>query len=248
MSGVTIAELIRNGTMSADMAAVLWAAVDQQLSFLTVALPRLAGKSTTSLAALALRPPEMPAFRVAGEPSVMERLKQERHGGYLVVDEFSHAPMPGYIWGEPVRRVFDALDAGYALQTSLHASDVEEGILQVTRGNGISDEQASTFKLVVFIERFGNTYQSLWRRVTELYEVHAVENGRPVGHPLYRWRQHDDSFEKLTDPHQFGREPGDLADRARLLSVLAESGKTSAEAVAEALAGFRATRAGNAED
>ncbi len=245
---VTITELIHNGTMSADMAAVLWAAVDEQLSFLTVALPRLAGKSTTSMAALALRPPEMPAVRVAGEAAVMERLRHEQRGGYLVVDEFSRAPIPGYIWGAPVQRVFDTLPYGYALQTSLHAPDVEEGILQVTRGNGISDEQASTFKLVVFIERFGNTYESLWRRVTELYEVHAVENGRPIGHPLYRWNRHDDSFEKLTDPHQFGREPGDLAERSDLLGGLARAGHTSDEALAEALTAFRARRNGTVED
>ena len=58
MADVTIAELVRNGTLSADIAAVLWCAVDAEASFLTAAVPRLAGKSTTSNAVLALRRPQ----------------------------------------------------------------------------------------------------------------------------------------------------------------------------------------------
>src|ERR1700730_14874634 len=152
---LTIADLVRNGTMNAEIAGVLWAAVDDKISFLTVAVPRNAGKSTTSNAMLALRPPGVPLHEVAGEPDVMERLKREGLGGYLVVGEFSRGGRPGYIWGEPVRRVFNTLDAGYSLQTTLHAPSVEEAIRQVTEGNGVSDEHASAIKLVLYIEMFG---------------------------------------------------------------------------------------------
>src|SRR5688572_26976015 len=100
---ITIAELVQNGTMSADAAALLWAAVDARQSFLTVAVPQRAGKTTTAHAILALRPDDMSAVQVDGHPAVMQRLKQERLGGYVVVAEFSQAPVPGYIWGEPVR-------------------------------------------------------------------------------------------------------------------------------------------------
>lgn len=236
---ITIAELVRNGTMSAEVAAVLWAAVDAQVSFLTVAVPRLAGKSTTSNAILALRPPGVPLHEVAGEPEVMERLKRERRGGYLVVGEFSQAPVPGYIWGEPVRRVFDTLGAGYSLQTALHASGVEAAIREVTQGNGVSDEQASAFKLVLYIERFGADMSNFWRRLAEVYEVHKVENGRPIGHPLFRWQREGDRFEKLSDPHQFGRDREDLERRAALIAELARSGRTSSPEVAAAVADFR---------
>src|SRR6266702_4854030 len=86
---LSIAELVRNGTMSAEIAAVLWAAVDAQLSFLTVAVPRNAGKSTTSNAVLALRRPEVPTHHITGDPAQLDFLRQERLGGYLVVAEFS---------------------------------------------------------------------------------------------------------------------------------------------------------------
>src|SRR3990170_1382751 len=98
---ITIVELIRNGTLSAQVAATLWAAVDERRSFLTVAIPRFAGKSTLSNAVLALRPPDVPLHQVDGSPGEMQRLKREQLGGYLVVAEFSEAPVPHYIWGEP---------------------------------------------------------------------------------------------------------------------------------------------------
>lgn len=239
MASVTIAELVRNGTMSAEMAAVLWAAVDEQVSFLTVALPRLAGKSTTSQAILALRPEHVPVHNVAGEPTQMQRLQQEQLGGYLVVNEFSKAPIPGYIWGEPVRRVFETLPYGYALQTSLHADGIEEGMTAVTRGNGVSDEDASAFKLILYIERFGSGSDGYWRRLTELFEVQTVENGRPIGQPLFRWRSATDDFEQLSEPRQFGHEAGGLARRAATISRLAESGQTSTGDVMAAVSRFR---------
>src|SRR5207249_5657455 len=86
---LTIAELVRNGSMSAAMAGTLWAAVDEGVSFITVAVPQNAGKSTTANAVLQLRPPGVLLHPVADEPERLEQLKRERLGGYLVVGEFS---------------------------------------------------------------------------------------------------------------------------------------------------------------
>jgi hypothetical protein len=240
MSEITIVDLVRNGTMNAEMAAVLWAAVDERQSFLTVAVPRFAGKTTTSNAVLSMRPPQMPAYLVAGEPDVMERLTRERRGGYLVVAEFAPAPVPGYIWGAPVRRVFEAVHAGgYALQTALHAPGVDAAIVEVTRGNGVSDEHASIFKLVIYIERFGQSLGNYWRRIVDLYEVHEVRGGRPSGQSLFRWRAEGDRFEKLAEPSQFGLDRDDLMRRAALIGELAATGKSSGDEVATAIATYR---------
>jgi hypothetical protein len=237
--GLSIAELVRNGTMNAEVAAVLWAAVDAQLSFLTVAVPQNAGKSTTSNAVLALRRPEVPLHEVSGDPDQLERLKRERLGGYLVVGEFSRAPVPGYLWGEPVRQVFETIQAGYSLQTCLHAPSVAAAIEQVTRANGVPDEQAAAIKLVIYIEMFGRTYADVTRRVAEVYEVHGIEAGRPVGHPLFRWQQDGDRFEKTSDPHQFGGDKSDIERRAAVIGDLAASGRTSPVEVSSAVAAFR---------
>ena len=134
---IPIAEMVRNGTMSADMAGLLWAAVDEGVSFMTVAIPQNAGKSTTAEAVLALRPPNTPVIPVANEPELLEQLRQERRGGYLSVSEFNPRMRRSYIWDEPARRVFETLSAGYSLQASLHAGSAEEGMREITHGIGV---------------------------------------------------------------------------------------------------------------
>lgn len=243
---VSLAELVRNGTLNAEMGAVLWAAAEEGISFITAAVPQLAGKSTLSKAVLALRPPDMPVHRVAGEAAEMEALKRDRRGGYLTVEEFSHYPvMRGYIWGEPVRRVFDTLSAGYSLQATLHAGSVEEALREITAGNQVSDEDASRLKLVLYIERFGTDRSNFWRRLVEIYELHKIEGGKPIGHPLYRWLRDGDRFEKVSDPHQFGRDREGLAKRAAVLQQLADEGRTSAADLRDAVTTFRAAAHSN---
>ncbi|MCH7579902.1 MAG: hypothetical protein IIB22_06620 [Chloroflexi bacterium] len=237
---ITIAELVRNGTMSAEMAATLWAAVDEGRSFLTVAIPRFAGKSTLSNAVLALRPPDVPLHLVDGSPELMQRLTQERLGGYLVVAEFSQAPVPGYIWGEPVRRVFDTLGAGYSLQAALHAPGVEEAIRAVTEGNGVSDELASAFELVLYIERFGDDEESFWRRLAEVYEVDRVRGGRPEGRTLFRWQADADRFDTVEAPRGFALGLDEIEARAAVIADLVSSGHTTESDVAAAVAAYRA--------
>jgi hypothetical protein len=225
--------------MSAEMAAVIWSAVDEQVSFLTAAIPRFAGKTTTSEAALALRKPGVPLHRIDGSRAQTDRLAQERLGGYLVVAEFEQAPMPGYIWGEPVRRVFETLDAGYSLQAVLHAGSVAEAISEVAHGNGVPDAQVAAFKLVLYIERFG-TYGNFTRRLSDLYELTGVENGRPVGRSLFRWQADGDRFEQLAEPQQWGKGSADLKRRAAVFAELAKEDRTSSAGVRSALEAFRA--------
>ena len=241
-NAITLAELVRNGTLNADMAAVLWSAVDEQVSFITAAVPQFAGKTTLSRAVLDLRPPGIPLHEVAGEPDVMDRLKAEPRGGYLVVGEFSRAPVPGYIWGEPLRRVMSTLSAGYALQTTLHAPTVDAAVEQFSVLNGVPDDDASRVKLVLYVERFGTNRSDFWRRLVEMYELHKVENGRPIGHPLFRWQPENDTFEKLSDPHQFGRDRDDLARRSELIARLALENRTSSDEVAASVAAFRSEK------
>jgi hypothetical protein len=208
-------------------------------------MPRGAGKTTVAGAVLALRPPDVPLHFVYGERDELDELKRERRGGYIVVGEFSRAPMPSYIWGEPVRRVFDTLEAGYSLQTSLHATGVDEAVREVTHGNRITDAQASAIKLVLHIEAYRTAGGAIARRLVEVYEMHAVENGAPVGHPLFRWRMNDDTWEQTSPPHQFGRDTDDLERRAALITDLATTGRTTPDDVAAAVEAYRAGLTGS---
>lgn len=199
------------------MAAVLWAAVDEGVSFLTCAVPREAGKSTTSNAALAMRSRDVPVTRTLGEPSHVEELRRAPRAGYLQIEEISPHQPHRYIWGEPVRRIFETLDAGYALQASLHAPSPEEAVRIVAVDNAVGDQLTSNVKLVLYIERFGEDEATYWRRLANLYELHGVQNGEAIGHPLFVWHADGDRFEQLSEPHQFGRDRGDLSRRAETM-------------------------------
>src|SRR3990170_331434 len=97
--GIGLAELVRNGTMSAEIAATLAGAAEERRAFLVFAVPRLAGKSTVMHAMLAHAPSGTPVRTVGGEPGEVQRLASARGSGYLVIPEISQAPVPGYIWG-----------------------------------------------------------------------------------------------------------------------------------------------------
>lgn len=114
-------------------------------------------------------------------------------------------------------------------------------MLEVTQGNGVGDALASTFKLVMYIERFGYGFQNFWRRVTDLYEVDGVRDGRPAGRSLFRWREADDCFEQVAEPQQWGLDRSDLSVRAGLIARLAENDQPSAAEVAAAVAEYRSS-------
>ena len=231
---LSIADLVANGTMDAEVAGTLWAAMDENLSFLTVAVPRNAGKTTVASAMLALRRPETPLHFVLGERRELKSLREQRAGGYVVVGEFSPWGMPSYIWGEQVRQVFATLRHGYSLQTSLHAPGVEPALRVITGENGVSDADASHLKLVVYVEVAG----ARMRRVAEVFEVDEVAGGRPAGRTLFRWSREHDRFDEVEEPRGFGADRSLLQHRRDAIARLVAEGRTGVEDVAQMLAAF----------
>lgn len=236
MSELTLADLIRNGTINAEIAATLWSIVAEQHSFMVVAVPRFAGKSTVGDAMLHCVPKHAPIHQLSGEESEMERLKRDAGGGYLVVGEFSNAPVPRYIWGSPVRKVFETMRVGYSLSTALHAPSVEEAYSAICHGNNVADEDASKISYMIYIERMGDDQDSFWRRVAEVHEVDRVVDGRPQGRMLFRWQEQGDRFEQTQEAQLLTVDADQLRERARLLNDLASSGRTSVENVRSVVA------------
>lgn len=194
-------DLVRNGTMSAEIAATLAGAALERRPFLVFAVPRLAGKSTVTEAMLAAAGPNTPIHVVTGDPSETAGLASGDGRGYLVIPEISQYPvMPGYIWGDPVRRVFALLERGYALAAALHAPDAETAFEIVCGGNGVSDALASRIRLAVYIRSLGE-WQHPRRRVIEaVHEVDGVTGGRPRLRVLHRRDRVADGFVTVNEP------------------------------------------------
>ena len=236
---VTIIDLIRNGTLTAQMAATLWAAVDRGLSLVVVAIPRFAGKTTTTNAVLSLLSPEVPVHHLSGEEAEMDSLKEAATGGYLVVGEFSQAAPPHYIWGAPVRRVFDTLTAGYSLATALHGPGLEEAFDAICQGNEVTDQAASRIDMMLYIRRFGDDLDTFWRRLAEVHEIDYVQDGKPHGRLLYRWVEEEDRFESAEAPTFLQGDVAELEARTARLEKLAKTGQLGLEDVARMVSEYR---------
>ncbi|MGH2377765.1 MAG: hypothetical protein ACRDGT_04755 [Candidatus Limnocylindria bacterium] len=196
MTELDLADLVANRTMSAQMAETLRDTARHHHSFVVTAIPRLAGKTTVLAAMLAEREDGVPARVTTGSAEELRTLAGSDERGYLVIPEISDAPVPGYLWGAPVRRVFTALAGGFSLATALHSSGVEETFEIVCRGNGVTDEQAARIALVVYIRSLGRDWRApTGRRVASVDEVLGVSGGRPRTRRLHRWDEATDRFE-----------------------------------------------------
>ncbi len=196
-----LADLVRNGTMSAEIAATLAGAVEERRSFIVFAVPRLAGKSTVVHAMLARAGSDTPIRSVTGAAAEIARLRSGDGRGYLVIPEITqHAVAPGYIWDADVRRVFSVLERGYALAASLHAPGVGAAFAEICRRCGVPDEQAGRVHLAVYIRSFGE-WQAPTRRVIEaVHEVDGVSGGRPRLRALHLFDEAHERFVTVNEP------------------------------------------------
>ncbi len=194
---LTLDDLVANRTMSPEIAATLRAAAGARRSFLVMAVPRLAGKSTVMRAMLAPAPRGAPLRALGHDGDDVDALLGASRGGYLVIPEISRgAWAPGYIWGEPVRRAFRGLADDVALATALHAPDVEEAFAIICRGNRVPDANAARLKLVVYLRSLGRDWSAPERRVVDsVHEIVGVRQGRPQTRLLHRWDERADRFE-----------------------------------------------------
>lgn len=208
--------LVRNRTLSPEMAATLAAAAEEQRSLLFVAIPRMAGKTTTMRAALEYAPAGTLLHALSEEHGPSLGIPAEPDGGYLVMSEIAQTPFPDYLWGEPVRQVFSAVERGFALATALHAGGIEEAFEVITGANAVPDEDAGRIDLVVYIRSLGPDWRNPQRRVVAtMHEVDGVAGGRPQSRLLHHWIEDQDRFERAEPSGSIGSRGADIERHVR---------------------------------
>ncbi len=116
-------ELIRVGSLDARLVATIWYGLARRCSMLVAAGPRLAGKSTTAAALLALVPDGTRFLPVGGEfPADAFNSTDGGSKPYLVVNEVSSGIPGRYLWGDDVRSLLLARERGLPFVGTLHAS------------------------------------------------------------------------------------------------------------------------------
>jgi hypothetical protein len=192
---IRLADQVANGTMSQEIADVLGETARAHQSFLVMAVPRLAGKTTTMRAMLAEQTKPVVALGYDGDQ--VDPLIEKAKGGYLMVPEISRgAWSAGYVWGEPVRRAFNGITQGTALATALHAPDPDEAFAIICQGCGVPDAHAARISLVVYLRSLGAWEHPTRRVVSTVHEIRGVKDGKPDAKLLFRWNEKTDRFER----------------------------------------------------
>jgi len=194
-------DLVANRTLSPEIAHVLRATVAARRSFLVMAVPRLAGKTTTMQAMLAES--RGPVLALGYDGDDVADLVTKARGGYLVVPEVAPGPYaPGYVWGAPVRRAFAGIARGTALATALHAPDPESAFAILCQENKVPDADAARLAIVVYMRALGPQTAPTRRVVETVHEILGVTKGRPDARLLFRWHERGDRFEQVAKPER----------------------------------------------
>ena len=195
MSGLSLADLVANRTMSEDIARTLSRTARSRRSFLVIALPRLAGKSTVGQAMLDVaRRDGAPVRELGTDGTNVVALARAARGGYLYVPEVSQYPVTeGYVWGPKVRAAFAEIALGTALSTALHADSAEDAVA-VLRSNGVPEEDIARLAVIVHLRSLGEWQQPTRRVVAGVHEV-APAGGRATPRALHRWDEARDRFD-----------------------------------------------------
>jgi hypothetical protein len=193
-------ELMRAGTLDAELAATLWILIEGRVPVIVAARDRLVGKSTLLGALLDFLPPGLRTVELAGAMESFDWLPQApelgwrrhqqtaagvaaaiglpRHGDHpirpdttvLLIPELSDH-LPSYTWGAEARIAIRAASIGYGLAATIHADSLDEVFEELRRPPvSLDDDELSRLGLVLILRRVGDGL----RRIAAAHYVRPV--------------------------------------------------------------------------
>jgi len=247
---ISILDLVQSGTLDARLAAILWLAQERRLPIVSAAMPRLVGKTTLLVALRDLAPPWLDIVYTHGEEEDLCFLRETDPARTSIwVNELSDH-LPWYLWGQPARELFAALERGYGLAATLHADTPEQLFAYLSRPPlRIAPHGLARLGLIVNLGFFPEAGGWVRRvRAASLVLPHSGD-GPPATVCLAQWEQSEACFR-----HNSSREAAEalagrlgldlsalareLAKREERLAALLGRGETSVEHVRDASVGF----------
>lgn len=168
----SIIELIRSGTLDAELAAQLWLLVEARVPVIVAAQAQGVGKSTLLGALLDFLPPDVHVIELAGEAEMFAWLPQASELGWpgvarsipgaepvrpettvLFATELSDHT-PAYTWGEAARVAIRAASIGYGLAATIHADSLDD-VFELLRHSPVrlTDDELSHLGVVLVLRR-----------------------------------------------------------------------------------------------
>lgn len=167
----SIVELVRAGTLDAELAALLWLLVEARLPVIAAAERSRTGKSTVLGALLDFLPPGTRRIELRGsdedfawlphavelgwpgrpDPAAVAHARVTPASTYLLAAELSdHHPL--YTWGDAARVAVRALSVGYGLGATVHADSLEEVFDLLHRPPvAVTDDELSRLGVVLIL-------------------------------------------------------------------------------------------------
>ena len=195
----SIVELIRAGTLDAELAATLWLLIEGRVPVIVAARDRLVGKSTLLNALLDFLPTGIQVRELEGAMESFDWLPQAPELGWrrhapspeaiaasvgmskrrppvrpdntvLLIPELSDH-LPAYTWGAEARVAIRAASIGYGLAATIHADSLDEVFVELRQPPvALNDDELSRLGLVLILRRVGDGH----RRIVAAHYVRPV--------------------------------------------------------------------------
>jgi energy-coupling factor transporter ATP-binding protein EcfA2 len=174
---LSLQDLVRNGTIDVEQAAMLCAALAQHRSLTVIGGPSGLGKSTLLHALITSMPRAIRRVYLRGcyETFAFQHDSDlDPASTALLVNEISpHLPI--YLWGPAVKRALAAGAHGYQVLATAHGRSVVEFLASLTGSPlRIPARTLAAIDLVALLEP---TPDGTGRRVTELWQLSAARDG-----------------------------------------------------------------------
>ncbi len=163
---LTLADLIKRGTLTSQMVAILAWTIAHGASVFAAAGPQGAGKSTVANALLELLPANADVYVTSGPRDRLDVSPRGHAPTYLLINELS-PHMSVYLSGPASKRAFALLHKGVRMVGTLHArSSAEAAAVLFAEAELPPAELHAPFVLVVLAAHWQG--QQIVRRVVEL--------------------------------------------------------------------------------
>jgi hypothetical protein len=190
----SIVELIVDGVLDPELAALAWLLIEARLPVVVGALARGVGKTTLLEALLDFLPATVRRIDLAGQtedfswlaeaaalgwppagPTIPSSQPVSPATAYIVAAELSEH-LPVYTWGVAARTLVRAASIGYGIGATIHADRLEE-IHEALRARPVSltDDELSYLGLILILRARREPDGAIRRRVV------AAHYARPVG-------------------------------------------------------------------
>jgi hypothetical protein len=190
----SIVELIADGVLDAELAALAWLLIEARLPVVVAALARSVGKSTLLEALLDFLPVGVRRIDLAGQaedfgwlpeaaalgwppagPTTLSSPPIGPSNAYLVAAELS-SHLPIYTSGAAARTLVRAASIGYGIAATIHADRLEEVHDELrARPIGAIEDELSYLGLILILRAWREPDGEIRRRVV------AAHYARPVG-------------------------------------------------------------------